>query len=100
MHNASFVVTLTGIEYDSDALWNGELSPIQFLVRERADEKALNDTNPDSDSKPTPTVDFRIGSHCHKRAQLYHRLAHFKANLLIQIYVCIVSTTLFLYYIM
>ena len=87
MHNASFIVTLTGPKYDSDSLWKGTMSPLDFLsLEELEDSKSVDNVN-ELNTK-TPTEDYRIGSHCHKRAQLYHRLVHFKATLIMQIQVC------------
>ena len=88
-HSASFVVTLSGGSYDSDALWNGNLLPLDFLSIQDSATRAEESENPsESDPQFTSPVVFQVGSHCHKRAQLYHRLAHFKANLIMQIQVC------------
>ena len=89
MHSASFIVTLSGNSYDSDALWIGKLSPLEFLAIEETKEGFSDESSNVTVIVPqSSAVTFQIGSHCHKRAQLYHRLAHFKASLILQISVC------------
>ena len=85
-HTASFVVTLTGAPYDSEALWAGTLSPLEYLALERP-------KNPDSAEEDNgDQVSFQLGSHCHKRANLFHQLAHYKAALIGLIHVCAISS--------
>ena len=87
-HTASFVVTLSGVPYDSEALWAGTLSPLEYLAIERPKnpESAEGDSDDDQAS-------FQLGSHCYKRANLFHQLAHFKADLIGLIHVCYASSS-------
>eukprot|EP01126_Amoeba_proteus_P027821 TRINITY_DN27540_c0_g1_i1.p1 TRINITY_DN27540_c0_g1~~TRINITY_DN27540_c0_g1_i1.p1 ORF type:complete len:132 (+),score=31.27 TRINITY_DN27540_c0_g1_i1:39-398(+) len=62
---ASYKVMLEGIPYDSRAFLEG------YLEKE-ATAKNL---------EPIQEV-FNVGSHCHKRTELYHRLHHYKYHLL------------------
>ena len=91
-HNASFVVTLSGTPYDSEALWAGHMTPLELLaqLQDQAGEGEQEQTPPGASSEQegaVAPVQFQVGSHCHKRAQLFHRLAHFKARLIVLIHV-------------
>ena len=82
-HTASFVVTLSGVPYDSEALWAGTLAPLEYLAveRPRSQESTAEEDSSDHAS-------FQLGSHCYKRANLFHQLAHYKAALIGLIHVC------------
>ena len=76
-------MVLSGVPYDSEALWNGTLSPLEYLALEHP----KNQESADQDDRPL----FQLGSHCHKRAALFHQLAHYKADLIGLIHVCVSS---------
>lgn len=73
-HTATYDVSLEGLVYDSEALWDARLSPYDLV--------ALFESGAGHEEDPPQ---FKLGKHCKFRTRLWHQLHHYKFNVIMKI---------------